>query len=219
MATTSAAQVTSPGRRSLLGLPAELRNRIYELVLIQPEPILLGNTEIPKDAPKRTRDAKVQARRAILPPLLRTNHQIRSETCALFFSANSFITSSSSRGYSRRETIDWLKVLGPNARLIRKISGWFSFSAATDTGHNTGANAPFDLKILNSVPGCVFKCPEKDTTNDPDSFFRRLDRALQAKAQQLRELIEGKVAEDGYGGLSSDFYAWFMAVASRNGPE
>ncbi|KAK3648884.1 hypothetical protein LTR56_003830 [Elasticomyces elasticus] len=67
----------------LLILPPELRTQIWELVLITPQPLNVGQSS--------------PTPRTILqqPPLTRINRQTRSETLPSFYSQNSFLVDAS----------------------------------------------------------------------------------------------------------------------------
>lgn len=70
--------VTSPPPRcTLLGLPAELRNSIWELVVLWRQDVRIGISR--------------SDRYVALPPLLRVNKQIRRETLPKFFDSKKFI--------------------------------------------------------------------------------------------------------------------------------
>ncbi|KAK5737171.1 hypothetical protein LTR17_006954 [Elasticomyces elasticus] len=73
---------------TLLGLPPELRNRIFELALVMPFAISIGQS-VNRRLPNRT----IAHDRAILqqPPLTRINRQTRSEGLAIFYGQNTFL--------------------------------------------------------------------------------------------------------------------------------
>ncbi|KAK5682811.1 hypothetical protein LTR17_027377 [Elasticomyces elasticus] len=73
---------------TLLGLPPELRNRIFELALVQPFAISIGQS-----VNRRLPDRTIAHDRAILqqPPLTCVNRQTRSEGLAIFYGQNSFL--------------------------------------------------------------------------------------------------------------------------------
>lgn len=85
----------------LLHLPSEIRNRVYELTLIQPEPIriLSGRSEADKRA------------------LLRTCHQLHDEAAGMYYANNTFIADCGS-SFLNTELISWLRSLGPKKRLL-----------------------------------------------------------------------------------------------------
>lgn len=63
-------------KKSFLNLPAELRNRIYHLVVVKKEPIRLSEERFI----------------ALDPPITATNWQVRDETIPIFYSSNTFQT-------------------------------------------------------------------------------------------------------------------------------
>ncbi|KAK3648882.1 hypothetical protein LTR56_003832 [Elasticomyces elasticus] len=73
---------------TLLGLPPELRNRIFELTLVVPCAISIGQS-----VNRRLPDRTIAHDRAILqqPPLTRVNRQTRSEALAIFYGQNTFL--------------------------------------------------------------------------------------------------------------------------------
>lgn len=74
--TTTASKTTANGRTPLLRLPAELRNNIWEKILVMEEPIDIES------------DLVVDNFRKNLFPVC---HQIRSEACAVYHEQNTFI--------------------------------------------------------------------------------------------------------------------------------
>jgi hypothetical protein len=89
----------------LLRLPSELRNRIYELVLIQPDAIRLpqGRSESGK------RD------------LLCTCRQIHDEAVGIYYGSNAFIADCGS-WFLNVDLICWLRGLGPKKRsMLRDV--------------------------------------------------------------------------------------------------
>ena len=76
----------------LIALPAELRNTIYSLVLVEQAPIAI--------------------KRNIEPGLLATNHQIRAEAMAVFYSMNTFQSRSDYLLLSVANAASWIRKLG-----------------------------------------------------------------------------------------------------------
>lgn len=91
-------------------LPPELRDDIYEMVLVQDHPI--GISQPP--------DSKTS--RVSFAALLQTCHQIRNEAIAIFYSSNSFVISTPGANFTRPCLKGWLGALEPETRLlIRRV--------------------------------------------------------------------------------------------------
>ena len=76
----------------LLALPAELRNTIYSLVVVEQHPI--------------------EVKAGIEPALLATNHQIRAEAIAVFYSMNTFQSLHGYLLFSVEKAARWIRNLG-----------------------------------------------------------------------------------------------------------
>jgi hypothetical protein len=100
---------------SLLELSAELRNQIYELVLLDPEHIRL------KSNPRETKMTRLKSKRheqqALRLSLLRVNKVINSEANAIFYSRNEFDVTH----LQPSVVSSILDSMGSNASLIRSI--------------------------------------------------------------------------------------------------
>lgn len=70
-----------PPKASLLGLPAEIRNSIYEYALLPPNAITVDTC------------TPVSRANCAVPALLRSNRQIRTEASDMFFSRATFLCS------------------------------------------------------------------------------------------------------------------------------
>lgn len=75
----------------LLTLPAELRNTIYDLLVLQSEPIRAQLRPTIKFDPQIRRSARVIRRHPQEPALALVNHQVRHEVLSIFYGANKFI--------------------------------------------------------------------------------------------------------------------------------
>jgi len=92
-----------------LKLPPELRNTIYEMALVEPEPIALSDGPrgwVSKD------EARVRLSGA---RLLRTCREIRSEALSIYFCRNRFIIGVYNNG-ERKIASSWLRSIGPKCR-------------------------------------------------------------------------------------------------------
>lgn len=107
----------------MLDLPAELRTRIYELVVIK-APVI--DTTI-------TRDHVEIANMLIQPPLCRVCRQVRNESLPIFYGANVFLTICSSYG---RGLVDlkWLQQLDTeHQRMLRNLYALYDTSERLTT--------------------------------------------------------------------------------------
>jgi hypothetical protein len=94
----------------LLNLPPELRNRIYELVLIGDDLVEVGTDVVVR------RYAEGEESRAVIkePPLLRTCHTIRNDATQLYYSSNKFTTD------NIHKLINWIRGLTAGKRAMLK---------------------------------------------------------------------------------------------------
>lgn len=101
LALLSSSRTSSP----LLDLPPELRNWIYEAVLLSPSPIIVARPPLFKDWKPN--------------PLLHTCRQIRNEASQMYWALNTFTPNSVTNIHRR---VQWLAMIGPQQyRMIRKI--------------------------------------------------------------------------------------------------
>lgn len=77
--------------RLLEKLPSELRNSIYDLVVVKTEPVLIRATKSARRKRLRFFAISKKSYNAPLPALSRTCRQIYSETLPIFFASNSFM--------------------------------------------------------------------------------------------------------------------------------
>ncbi|KAK5690078.1 hypothetical protein LTR97_012563 [Elasticomyces elasticus] len=77
---------------TLLGMPAEIRNEIFELALIKPFALNIGY-----NINRQTYDRTIARHRLILkqPPITLVNHQTRCEALAIFYGQNTFLIDNS----------------------------------------------------------------------------------------------------------------------------
>lgn len=115
MATPSTPSIIAPpGRCTLPGLPSELRNRIWELVLPLDSTITVcGSLTRPRTLPPRGRKS--------LPPLLRVNNQIRRETLGMLFGSNTFVLQVGVLPHRYDRSRGWIQAVGSNLTMVRTI--------------------------------------------------------------------------------------------------
>ncbi|KAK5117810.1 hypothetical protein LTR85_008785 [Meristemomyces frigidus] len=117
-------------------VPPELRNNIFDLVLLPPPDTSINMLASPYGLPKPSRDSKAHLRDALA--LMATCKQIRQESSTTFYGANDFFIDVSE---GRRENCQadlrraiasesrmmcrWLDGLGPNAAHLRNITIYF----------------------------------------------------------------------------------------------
>ncbi|KAK5711029.1 hypothetical protein LTR15_012675 [Elasticomyces elasticus] len=108
---------TATARIGLLRLPAELRNIIYELVLLADEDlvttsfVVLPPSQHPGDLISRKR------RSGVIPPLLQTCQQMRTEAMPIYFANCLFFLSIHDRNGEFKKTFAWLQSIEPRASL------------------------------------------------------------------------------------------------------
>ena len=76
-----------------LDLPAELRNRVYELVIAHNQLITLSRTVEQAKSPNQQNSPAYQDHEAVLPrlpALAAVNQQVRTEALAIFYGSNTF---------------------------------------------------------------------------------------------------------------------------------
>lgn len=110
----------------ILELPAELRNRIYEYTLTEPEPIELPQRNPANakgvSAKERKEDRKVPCLKE--PPLLSTCRQIRRESLGIYFSCNIF------EGFCINHCVSFLSNLSDEKLgMIRAVRLWWEGTA------------------------------------------------------------------------------------------
>lgn len=97
----------------LLALPAELRNKIYEHALIDPQCVRRHFTHL----------ADPMAKSCPGPALLQTCRQIRAEATELYYSNNTFIIKAWHAPQMECEPVleAWLRAIGPETRKFIKV--------------------------------------------------------------------------------------------------
>ncbi|KAK3628309.1 hypothetical protein LTR56_018701 [Elasticomyces elasticus] len=103
------AALTVSAKPTYLTLIPELRNQIYELVVINPQPFRIPTKLYP---PSKEESAANYAPVGVL----RVNHQIRNEVLAMYYGGNTF------RSYYWAETQDWLSHLpGTTLQMLKSL--------------------------------------------------------------------------------------------------
>ncbi|KAK5121503.1 hypothetical protein LTR85_005336 [Meristemomyces frigidus] len=106
---TGAPAAASTTESPFLGLPAELRNRIYRAALIIPEPV---DIELPRSQDSPGWQA---------PGLLQTCRTIRAEALAIYYTNNTFLGTVQGPGFTQT-LVPWLRAMGvEQRRMIRAI--------------------------------------------------------------------------------------------------
>ncbi|KAK5747425.1 hypothetical protein LTR17_000066 [Elasticomyces elasticus] len=140
-------------RTGLLQLPAELRNIIYELVLLADGQFVttsfavlpLPPLENPGDLVSR------KCRSGVIPPLLQTGQQIRTEAMPMYFANCLFFIAIHDRNGEFKKTFAWLQSVDPRALLcIQRITilGYVEGVESFDL-----VDCPWVLKVKLTMPG------------------------------------------------------------------
>lgn len=98
-------------------LSPELRNQIYEMILVRDTDIKVWKTS-----------QRRQFRRS--PALLRTCVEIRREAAPIFYGQNIFLVRAWNRAEVRKMLVSWLRTLGSMRPLLRRIRLLASFFPA-----------------------------------------------------------------------------------------
>lgn len=123
----------------LMRLPPELRNRIYDLVVIESQPITISIRKRRFGTPMRP------------PALLHNCRQLRAEASPVYYSSNIFIAEEGQRStLGPLET--WLRMIGEEARgLVHRIhfNVYFLSPSLKDAKHESRCCE--ELMAMNSV--------------------------------------------------------------------
>lgn len=142
---------TNNMQTGLLSLPRELRDQIYELALIEDQPISIYNAH-------EYYDHKCNHLRRLGPPLLYTCHQIRAEASTVYFIESSFVSvydedtgpSIEKRAPARKNLVRWIQALGEERRALLKDVG---LRAWQDYDDNMGGDSVYrDKSSVSSIP-------------------------------------------------------------------
>jgi hypothetical protein len=158
---------------NLLELPAELRIRIFELVLLAPAPIALEKRHC---HPGEQRPEV---------SLLRVNKKMNSEATPFFYGQNEFQFTYSP---TRKETASFLDRMGRNATLIRSIYLYIDFPLLT---RRQGLRATIDHEATNYLSILPRKCINVRTLTLSKSFFVGINYATGGShSDELREALD-----------------------------
>ncbi|KAK4893553.1 hypothetical protein LTR27_008020 [Elasticomyces elasticus] len=99
---------TTAGRLTLLGLPAELRNQIFALAVVAPEP-LVASLAVEYTLGETSEDLITRKIKALpeIPAATQVNKQIRREVLPIFYGLNHFLIPKES--FNRHTGASWLK--------------------------------------------------------------------------------------------------------------
>ena len=133
-----ALEVSRKKRIGLLGLPAELRNVIYEYVLIEEHTIHIKCSTKPRPV---NRSATIDLCDIVIPSLARASHQLRTESLSVYLDINPFRYEASRKPTAFTHSAR----IGSFTTLIKKVeikkvmgrSRWISFALDFTTGERT----------------------------------------------------------------------------------
>lgn len=112
----------------LLNLPAELRNRIYELTLVKGEPVKILQILLPQQSSvRRSHTARTMMQMkaenkdlAREPALLHTCQQVRNEATAIYYGGNTFYVR------DKATLLNWSHAIGETKwAMLRRVQGFF----------------------------------------------------------------------------------------------
>lgn len=163
----------------LLELPAELRNTIYEMVLIQPDSI-----DVKLKAIRVNNEARLIAYSIAIPPLLVTCRAIHGETVKLFFSANAFTFPAAA--YLAKSPISFTN-MRPYIPLMRKVKLRISHETNCKSDHIynfdlTGGMALQAIGLEDVLYPGYFprRWPCHEARNWEDALVRELDSIVKS---------------------------------------
>ncbi|KAK4945854.1 hypothetical protein LTR10_014945 [Elasticomyces elasticus] len=108
---------TATARIGLLRLPAELRNIIYELVLLADEDLVTTSFVVLPPSQHAGDLVCRKCRSGVIPPLLQTCQQTRTEALPIYFTNCLFFLSIHDRNGEFKKTFAWLQSIDPRALL------------------------------------------------------------------------------------------------------
>jgi hypothetical protein len=139
----------------LLNLPPELRNRIYELVLVRHDLIEVDSNHAIYDTEDNVEEDKSTIKE---PPLLRTCQMIRNEATPLYYSSNTFSCRYNYSSNAFPILIRWIRGRTPEkcAMLTDVRAGCWQSNAL-----NGAIVLPFVLSALEGIESELtrYKCP------------------------------------------------------------
>lgn len=171
-------------KSSLLNLPAELRNEIYSLALIS-DALLETSTQYQLIERRGSFGAYYMRISLRVPSLLQTSRQIRAETLAIFYGANTF--KFHTHRPRRLDVSELLRPFGPFSRripLLRNIQiktklATYALDLASPTGTGRVVVNLDEINCYLCTPGIV-----------QDGFCRDQSRKLRlAEAQTAVEAV------------------------------
>ena len=169
---------------SLMGLLAEIRNHIYELVLVENEAIDVSCTTAPANAVENHAEAVATGLKASCqqPPLTRVSQALLRETLPMFYVQNSFtlnlaVTIPDDRtdfSETHEMTLRWLGCIGAaNRRLINSVDAWSYMSSREQIEQITklseyGIVARIEGRKDDGLPGarCAVRLHFEDEESD-----------------------------------------------------
>lgn len=175
MAISSFDMATAPKPSRLESLPAELRNRIYNLVVVK-------DSSIPIAEDGRTHGAAKVLFTARQPTLALVNRNVRCEVLPIYYGENTFCTDSLSRDSMTRDLSQWLQQIEPHVRHIRSVSTFRPDSSvayvAACIDHPGGAIS-FRVNLLLAEFNRPCSCPLRTVQKQADRGQLKHDVVLQ----------------------------------------
>ncbi|KAK5123754.1 hypothetical protein LTR85_002390 [Meristemomyces frigidus] len=170
----------------LLGLSAELRNRIW-LYSISVEPQTSVECQQEPASPSTT--SRKPSEDALTPSLTQACRQTRSEALPIFLSSHSITIDYTELG-GRDRVVHWLAFLGPNARYLRRLKVLGVLAVKLKLYISVPVQTTLSVEIKDTAGPVQFAV---ECSSDPQANLKRhvyVAEKTEALGDTLRDLVE-----------------------------